>query len=325
MPLLAVAALTLAPAAARAQDKAAARELFDEGRALVQAGNYALACPKLEAASALYRGAGVLLNLGDCYEKAGRTASAWTALGEAAEAAVREGRVDVEAEAKRRRASIELRLSRLVIHVARPAEGLVVLRDERAVPPAAWDVAILVDPGTHVVQAEAPNRAPWSASIVVTDPGATIDVSVPELVESAPPAQAPREAASEMPSAGPPLGPQGLTISPPSSTPQVSAPSAFGTQRIFSLVLAGLGTASLATAGALSLESVSTYKAAQQDTGIARSTVSDEAVRTGNAATWFLGVGLSLVATGAILWFTAPGGAPAVGVSGSGVYVRGAL
>ena len=61
-------------ARAQAEDQAAARALFDEGRALMKAGQYADACPKLEAARRLFTSAGILLNLADCHEKIGRTA-----------------------------------------------------------------------------------------------------------------------------------------------------------------------------------------------------------------------------------------------------------
>src|ERR1700723_479579 len=86
-------------AAAQAESEAAARELFNEARELAGKGQYAPACPKLEAASKLYRGSGLLITLGDCYEHLGRTASAWTTFGDAASVAAAIGRSDDEAEA----------------------------------------------------------------------------------------------------------------------------------------------------------------------------------------------------------------------------------
>ena len=89
-----LAVVTLAPRMLRAQaeDQAAARALFNEGRELLTAGRYAEACPKFEAARKLYASAGILLNLGDCYERLGRTASAWTEFGEAVSLARRTAR-----------------------------------------------------------------------------------------------------------------------------------------------------------------------------------------------------------------------------------------
>ena len=124
-------------ARAQAEDQAAARSLFDEGRKLMKAGKYDDACPKLEAASKLYASAGILLNLGDCFEKIGRTASAWTEFGQSAAVADRADRRDQAAEAKRRQAALEPKLARLTIHVPREVPGLVVSRDSTDLGPAA--------------------------------------------------------------------------------------------------------------------------------------------------------------------------------------------
>src|SRR5262245_41405440 len=83
---VAMSILGARPAAAETpepQAQAAARALFNEARDLLKSGRYGEACAKLEGAKGLYTSAGILLNLGDCYEKIGRTASAWTEFGEA--------------------------------------------------------------------------------------------------------------------------------------------------------------------------------------------------------------------------------------------------
>src|SRR6202040_2283990 len=115
-----------------------ARALFNEARELMKAGQYDEACPKLEAATRLHEGSGLLLNLGDCYEHIGRTASAWTEFGEAASAAERLGRAMDQAEAPKRRPAMEPRLSRLAIRVSKEARGLVVKRDGTALDRGAW-------------------------------------------------------------------------------------------------------------------------------------------------------------------------------------------
>lgn len=68
-----LATLAVAPVAA-AQGKSPADVLFDEGTALMNAGKYAEACPKLEQSLKLDPGIGGMLWLADCYERAGRTA-----------------------------------------------------------------------------------------------------------------------------------------------------------------------------------------------------------------------------------------------------------
>jgi hypothetical protein len=193
----ALCVLLSAPCAhAQAEDQAAARSLFDEGRKLLKARNYTDACPKLEAASKLYASAGILLNLGDCYEKVGRTASAWTEFGESAAAADRASRHDQEAEARKRQAAIEPRLSRLAIRVPHEIRGLVVTRDGSELAAAAFGSAIPVDPGPHEIHAQAAGHEPWTTSVSVTAPGQTVSVDVPELTASAVAATAPVAAVS---------------------------------------------------------------------------------------------------------------------------------
>src|SRR5947209_7609130 len=79
--LCAVATNLTMTAAASAQgtssDKAAAEALFNEGVSLVAAGSFAAGCSKFEASQALDPTLGTTLRLGDCYERVGKTASAW--------------------------------------------------------------------------------------------------------------------------------------------------------------------------------------------------------------------------------------------------------
>jgi hypothetical protein len=176
--------LSRAPARAQAQDEAVARSLFNEGRKLLKAGRFAEACPKLEAASKLYPSAGIFLNLGDCHEKIGRTASAWTEFGDAATIAERTNR-DAEArEAQRRQAEVEPKLAHLTINVSHAVAGLVIKRDGAELPAPAWGAAIPVDPGRHEIHADAAGYEPWTTTIAVTSPGQTVPVEVPELSPS---------------------------------------------------------------------------------------------------------------------------------------------
>jgi len=178
----AVAVLAAASGArAQSEDQAAARALFDEGRKLLKAGQASAACPKLEAAKQLYVSAGILLNLADCYEKVGRTASAWTEFGEAATVAKRSSRPEDAQEAKRRQNALEPRLARLTVRVPHAAPGLTVQRDDATLASAAWGAALPVDPGKHSVRAEAPGFEPWTASVTISQPGQVEVVEVPEL------------------------------------------------------------------------------------------------------------------------------------------------
>src|SRR5262245_16290948 len=97
-----LALLCMAPAPLDAADRAApstsgrhpaaAQALFDEAQKRVAAGDYEQACPKFKASYALDPGGGTLLNLADCLEKQGRTASAWSTFKDALVLARRDGR-----------------------------------------------------------------------------------------------------------------------------------------------------------------------------------------------------------------------------------------
>lgn len=179
--VLALALAIDATAHAQAQDQAAARSLFDEGRRLASAGQYAAACPKFEAAANLYPSAGVLLNLGDCYEKTGRTASAWTEFGEAASLAMRTERTQDATEANRRQAALDHALVRMNVRVESDLPNLTIRRDGTPLPRAAWGTAIPVDAGPHELRAEAEGYEPWVRSVDASARGQTMEVVVPAL------------------------------------------------------------------------------------------------------------------------------------------------
>src|SRR5882672_4544932 len=77
----AVVLLALLPgtvhADATAAEKVAAEALFDDGRKLLADGRFAPACEKFEQSEHIDPAVGTLLYLAECYEKSGRTASAW--------------------------------------------------------------------------------------------------------------------------------------------------------------------------------------------------------------------------------------------------------
>lgn len=217
--------------AQQAEDQAAARSLFDDARKLAKAGQYADACPKFEEAARLYSSAGILLNLGDCYEKIGRTASAWTEFGESAAAADRANRRDQAKEARRRQTALEPKLARITIVVPHEIAGLVITRDQTDLTEAAWGSAIPVDLGAHAIRAHAPGREAWETKVDVSSPGQTVSVEVPEL-KATPVAEAPPAPATGSPSAGDGMLP---------ATPLVEEEKPHS--RVAGFVLAGAGAA----------------------------------------------------------------------------------
>ncbi len=205
------AAQPAAAAPAAPAKTAAARALFREGRELMKAGQFEQACPKLEESLRLDPGMGTRFNLAHCWERQGRTASAWAMfLDVAAEARV-SGQSKRQSAAERRAAALESKLVRLEIEVEAGGDATPdVLQDGLALGPAAWGTATPVDPGMHVIEAKSAGHAPWREVVEVPAGGGTVVVRVPAL--EALPAQALR--AGDTPPRGgarpeaAPVGPQ---------------------------------------------------------------------------------------------------------------------
>ena len=308
----------VAPATAHAQDEAAARSLFSDGRKLMKAGHYDQACSKFEAAKKLYTSSGLLLNLADCHEHLNRTASAWAEFGDAAFAASGSGRGGDEAEAKKRQAALEPKLTRIAIRVASPAKDEVVRRDGAQVDRAAWESPIPVDPGQHTVTAEAPSHTSWSATIAATEAGKTVTVEVPALVE------VPQADAKASPAAG-----SGAVADAASAGSDGSSGQPRGkTQRTVGLVVGGAGLVAMGASGVLGLMAKSQYDTATGENGPARHTDSVNAGNLADVASVVLIAGGVVTAAGLVVWLTAPKAhtAPlAVGTSGSSVFLTGSF
>ncbi|MEO5725871.1 MAG: hypothetical protein ABI134_12680 [Byssovorax sp.] len=166
------------------ENAASAQALFEEGVRLMNAGKFTAACPKLAASQKIDPGMGNKLRLADCYEKIGKTASAWslfTALSGEARIAKRPDR---EAIARKRAADLAPRLARMTILISpelAKLTGLEVQRDGITLDEAIWGVPLPVDPGEHVFRATAPGKKAWESKIAVTLPSQTVEITVPAL------------------------------------------------------------------------------------------------------------------------------------------------
>ncbi|MBX3162090.1 MAG: hypothetical protein KF773_39370 [Deltaproteobacteria bacterium] len=163
-----------------ASDVATSNALFAEAKRLLGESRTEEACARFEASMRAAPRLGVQLNVADCYERLGRTASAWVVFGEAA-ARAQAQRDPREAFARERLAALVPRLSRIAITVAPQAGEPTVTRDGQPVPREALGLAVAVDPGTHTIEARAADRAPWSTQVVVARAGEVLTVVVPEL------------------------------------------------------------------------------------------------------------------------------------------------
>src|SRR5262245_21810388 len=113
--ILAACLVVVVPAIAAAQDRAAARTLFDEGTRLVEQGDFAGACPRFAASLEAEVKLGTKLALASCYETIGRTASAWAEFRDAAALANRAGETEAAREkfARDHARDLEAKLVRL--------------------------------------------------------------------------------------------------------------------------------------------------------------------------------------------------------------------
>lgn len=159
----AAALVTLCPSPAmagtKASDRALATQLFDDGEKLMTQKHYAAACSKFHESERLDPQLGTLLHLADCYEKAGRFATAWSAFKDGAEIAAKRGDPR-ESVALRRVAALEKKLPRLTILVkGADTPGLQVQLDGELIGRPAWNEAAPIDPGTHTVVVSATAHA----------------------------------------------------------------------------------------------------------------------------------------------------------------------
>jgi hypothetical protein len=247
-----------ARAQASTEDRVAAESLFSDARRLMQAGDYAHACPKLEASRRLEPGLGTTLNLGDCYEKLGRTASAWAEFKSAAAEAQKLGDALRKATALERAAALEPRLSRLQIDVADPSVS--VYRNGEALSAAVLGSAIAVDPGSYELEARAPGKATWKQTVRVEGAAATVEVDVPALADE------PGAAATSLPQPAPLPGAGPLasaTPVPASPEPAPPAASSGGSERTLAWVLGGVGVAAVATGATFGLLASSSWSKAK--------------------------------------------------------------
>jgi hypothetical protein len=309
--LVVLAALVIAPPAKAdgSGEKAAAEELFDQARQLMVQNRYGEACPKLVESLRLDPGVGTRLFLADCYEKSGRTASAWAEFREAAASAGQQhdGRAAV---AQRRAAALESRLSRLVIVVGPDASipGLEVRRDGVIVPAAEVGMAIPVDPGIHAVQASAAAHATWSTTVQLPTSAGSVSVTIPLLAAATSP-DAP--AASGAP---PPATATGSAAELPATPPE--APAATSTQRTVGIAIGAAGVVGIAFGAFAGLHALSTYNAAtssgeclpDNECNAAGKQARSDASGWAAASTVAFGVGAAALVGGAVLYFTSPSG-----------------
>ncbi|HEX8796913.1 MAG TPA: tetratricopeptide repeat protein [Polyangiaceae bacterium] len=237
-----------------------ATTLFQRGKALVDAGKYAEACPVLENAQQLVLGIGVTLYLADCYEHTGRLVPAWQQFEKARQLA--ESNHDARAGVALDRAARLWPKLPKITYVVLPSvdvAGLTLTEDGATVDHAVFNQERPVVPGTHRIRAEARGRKPWEKTVDVTASAATARVEVPLLAEDLP-AVSPTAAAPSSLSTPTAPPPNGASSDPPRSSDVswlMDHPRRMPAQRIWGLAVLGAGAAFLTVSAVLGLEAKS--------------------------------------------------------------------
>lgn len=290
-------------------NRAAAEALFNQGRDLMTAGKFVEACPKFEASQQLDPGLGTMLNLAECYEKTGRTASAWAEYREAiplARAAGSKARQDLATE---RAQALQERLSTLTIRAMSGDDAgpqLEVRRDGVALQPAELGSPIPVDPGEHTIEAVAPGKQAWSLKVQVGGDSAKVSVEIPKLQASEGGAPAAAPATTPSPATGAPSGAE-------TAPPKTDGGNSGRAMRTAGLVVGGVGVVGLGLGGFFGLRASSKWadakgKCMDYPYGCTSEALDlqSSARSSGTVSTVAFIAGGALLATGIVLFVTAP-------------------
>jgi len=286
-------------------DEERAISLFEKGRKLAREGRCVDAIAPLLESIRHAEGVGALLNLGNCYELLGKTASAHRWFSKAQEVAAARNDPKRRQEATQRAKSVERDLSMVVIHVpaSMRSDDVEVRIDGEVLPRERWGLPSPVDPGTRQIEVVAPPHPTQTASVTVRARGDRV-----EWTASAPRAEA--SAKTRAPAAA-------LAPVPENARDVVPrAPAESPTQRTLGLVTGGVGLAGLAAGAVFGVLSISAHssvvgrcpsypRCSSGDRDVLEE-MNTRAEATGTASTISFVAGAALVLGGAALFFTAP-------------------
>ncbi|MBK7540088.1 MAG: hypothetical protein IPI49_32980 [Myxococcales bacterium] len=297
--VIAIAPFCLAPVVGLAQPlpegTAEANALFDEGKRLLVEGDVENACPKFEASLALIDRLGVRLNLADCHEKAGRTATAWAEFRESEARAANQP--DRAAYARQRAEALLPRLVTLKdsLSAASRSREMNVRCDGAEIPAEALGSPRPIDPGSYTIEASAPGFRAWSMRVDATQPGSVVAVEVPPLEAT-----------------------RALGHVDKGRATRAAKGGAWHERRRLELIVGASGVAAFAVGVGLGIKANSTWDSAAGHCDargvcdVEGIEINDRARLYGNIGTAVGGLGLAAVITGAVLYITAPAARPVV-------------
>jgi hypothetical protein len=297
-----------------------ARQLFLQGRKLINEGQPAEACVALERSQKLVPTIGTLLNLGMCHSYSGHLATAHDYYRQAEvlatlqkDASRRELAHNEAAALAPRRASLTLRIP------TAPNTELEVRVDDAPLPRQVWSNPMYIDAGEHRISVETVDHQLWQGSVLIVDGNKHVIV-IPEFrppkaagdsrVETVSPAQAAEASApsSSIVKAHPEL---------------VRDSEGLGTTRYVALGLGGAGLAALGATLVLTLRARGTYDDADPEcrpNGVCTNrglALRKDAIADANRATGFGIAGGVAVVAAAVLWFAGKPAEPTLSLNAS--------
>jgi hypothetical protein len=301
--LVIVVVLALA-GTAYADNKVAAEDLFTQAKQLEKDGKLAEACDAYAKSQDLDPQLGTEYNLALCDEKLGRTATAW---GYFRELAQRDTNKKRKKDADARATKLASKLTRVLITIQGPSyPGLVVKLGDDDVTEIIG-VATAVDPADYTLTASAPGYQTFTSKVSASGEGATVTVTIPVLEPEA----------KETPVVPPPPPPD-HTVAP---VVVKHATSRGGGRKRLGMILGGGGLAIAVTGGVFGVLARGKWNdaeavcgpdhacATQADLDRSR-TLAHDASGLGNLSTALVAGGAAVLATGVVLWLTAPSGHP---------------
>lgn len=289
---------TIGEARADSAEQERALALFEKGRKLARDGRCVDAIAPLLESIRYAEGVGPLLNLGNCYETLGKSASAHKYFVRAQEVAAAhdDRRRD---EAVQRARAIEKDVSSITVHVPVSIRNVAEVRiDGESVPKDHWDLPTPVDPGPHEIEVVAPPNPKQTETVTVRPKGDRVEWMAP-----APAASSGSERWRGLDKTSTTLGAR------PEETPS-------STQRTLGMVIGGAGVVGLTVGGIFGVISLSAHSSVTgQCPTYPRCSTADRATldgtnqnatNAGTISTISVIAGALLLIGGAALYFTAP-------------------
>lgn len=301
------AAALVVTTAASAQDRSAdAERLFREAQQLLEARDYANACPKLERAYQLDKKLGTLINLAFCHKAQESYWLAWVELRQAEVMAVGLGRNDRRDFVRQQLAEVEKKGKLAVVVVDNPrAEPLTeVLVEDRKIPEAETGAPFMVEP-TSTVDRKFTFRAKGKKSVeklvkIAKSEKVVQHVAVP-----------PMEAQSDVPP--PPPVANGVSDEPRPNPVRDVAPDDGSLQRIVGWSLVGLGVAGIGVGSYFGVDAIGN-PCADTDKPPCTPEAKSKGDRDALVSTLAVGSGVAAIGGGLLLVLTAgPKAAPTTG------------